>query len=445
MRKKIAVIVALTGVFVALLFFRPWEDKAPVEPRFFDRLPDADIIGKSNILDLSRTLSSSLYHYKVPFREFLSPEFILGQGKGFGIDVQKPAFFFANEKDWQIESFGAMFIISDSSAVRSGMERLDMLIGLKDTSVYNKTVHKFSKYNMYFAYGKDWLLIYQGDDFKRIYHDVLFAKINEIPPNWRTFLNEANSANSMVAKITTKNLVNKGVESIYLSMTNDSTSITVNAEVNQFDTLSFQVRNSGWEFASQEFTRNTASIHCNTERLRSNPDDPIVLLLKDLGSKISFPVKDMLNAWEGDFAFRQGGIERIREKYIESELDDNFNVTEVVKYRTVKVPGYSVYFSINNTGQAFIDRIRDKGILTKTDGKYRMLFSPPLEMNSTDTSLVFHTGKFQPVLYPSEQNSILFTYDKTPYYIYLDSTSVKTLYGRVQIPLDKIVEDNIDL
>lgn len=445
MRKKIAVIVALTGVFVALLLIRPWENESAKEPRFFDRLPDADIIGKSNILDLSRTLSSSMYHYRVPFREFLSPEFILGQGKGFGIDVQKPVFFFANEKDWMIESFGAMFMISDSSAVRSGIDRLDKLIGVEDTVVYNNTVHKYSKYNLYFAYGKDWLLIYHGEDFKRTYHDVLFAKINEIPPNWRTFLNEQTSDKSMIAKITTKNLVNNGVESIFLSMTNDSTSVTINTEVNQFDTLSFQVRQSGWEYSSQEFTRNMGSIHCDIDRLRTNPDDPIVLLLKDLGAKISFPVKDLLNAWEGDIAFRQGGIQRIKEKYIESELDENFNVTEVVKYRTVKVPGYSVYLSMNNSGKAFVDRILDKGILTKDDGRYRMLFSPPLYMNQTDTSLVFHTGKFEPMLYESDQNMILFTNDKTPYYLYLDSTSVKTLYGRIQIPLDKIVEDNIDL
>jgi len=445
MRKKIAVIVTLTLVFVALLFFRPWEDKAPKEPRFFDRLPDADIIGKSDILDLSRTLSSSLYHYKVPFREFLSPEFILGQGKGFGIDVQKPAFFFANESDWQIESFGAMFMITDSSSVRAGIDHLDQLIGLKDTVVYNHTVHKYSKYDMYFAYGKDWLLIYQGDEFKRTYRDVLFAKINEIPPNWRTFLNEADSDKSMIAKITTKNLVNKGVESIYLSMTNDSTSVTINTEVNQVDTMSFQIRQSGWEYSSQEFTRNMASIHCNIERLRKNPEDPIVLFMKDIGSKISFPVSDLLNAWEGDIAFRQGGIQKIREKYIESELDENFNVTEVIKYRTVKVPSYSVYLSMNERSESFIDRILDKGILTKEEAKYRMLFSPPLIMNQTDSSLVFHTGKFMPVLYKSDQNKILFTNDKTPYYIYLDSTSTKTLYGRIQIPLDKIVEDNISL
>jgi hypothetical protein len=164
-----------------------------------------------------------------------------------------------------------------------------------------------------------------------------------------------------------------------------------------------------------------------------------------LGEKISFPVNDLMNAWEGDIAFRQGGIERVREKYIESELDENFNVTEVVRYKTVKVPGYSVYLSMNPTNRALIDKLLHKGIMTKQEGKYRMLFSPPLQMSQTDTSLMFHTSKFLPVLYPNSQNEILFTHKKTPYVIYLDSTNLKTLYGRLQIPLDRIISDNISL
>lgn len=443
MRKKIAVIVALVGVFVALILYRPWESEAVKEPRFIDRLPDADIIGKSNVLDLTRALSSSTYHYKIPFREFLTPEFMLGQGKGFGIDLQKPAFFFANEKDWMIDSFGAMFMISDSSAVHAGIHRLDNLMGLKDTVVYNHTIYKNDEFNIYFTYGKDWLLAYHGDDFKRIYHDVLFAKINEVPPNWRTFLNQESDERPFIAKVTSKNLENNGIESIYLSMTNDSTSVTLNAEIRQMDTLSVQVRDGGWKYASQEFTRNSASLQLDINRLRNNPDDPIVKLLKNLGSKISFPVKDLLNTWEGDIAFRQGGIQVIKEKYIESVLDDNFNITEVVRYKNNRVPGYSVYLSMNDNNAAFVDRIMKKGILTKQDGKYRVLFSPPLNMQRTDSSLVFHTGKFLPVLYESDENEIMFTYEKTPFIIHLDSTSTKTLFGRLQIPLDHIVKDNL--
>lgn len=446
MRKKIAILVAFVGVFVALLFFRPWESEPERGPRFIDRLPDADVIGKSNILDLTRALSSSMYHYRIPFREFLSPEFILGQGKGFGIDFQESAFFFADEEDWEIQSFGILFKISDSSSVHAGINRLNKIIGLEDTVVYNRTVYKYSEQGVYFAYGKDWLLVYQGRNFKSSYHDILFAKINEIPPKWRAFLNqESTTDHAIIAQATTKNLADNGIESILLSVTNDSSSLTLNAQINQFDTLAFQIKDAGWNYSSQEFTRTNASIHCDIERLRNNPNDPIIRFLTKLGEKISFPVNDLMNSWEGDIAFRQGGIERVREKYIESELDDNFNVTEVVKYKTVKVPGYSVYLSMNPAYRELIDKLLKKGIMTKQEGKYRMLFSPPLQMNQTDTSIMFHTSKFLPELYPNSQNEVLFTHKKTPYIIYLDSTNLKTLYGRLQIPLDKIISDNINL
>ena len=83
MRKKNSVILTLSVVFVTLLFFQRWKEIPLERTRFFDRLPEADVIGTANVLALSRSLSSSTYHFKVPFREFLTPEFILGQGKSF--------------------------------------------------------------------------------------------------------------------------------------------------------------------------------------------------------------------------------------------------------------------------------------------------------------------------------------------------------------------------
>jgi hypothetical protein len=443
MRKKNSVILTLSVVFVTLLFFQRWKEIPLERTRFFDRLPEADVIGTANVLALSRSLSSSTYHFKVPFREFLTPEFILGQGKSFGVDFQQPAYIFANENDWMVQSLGAMFVISDSSAVRSGIEQLDRIIGLKDTVVYKKHVFKIEKYNTYIAYGYDWLLLYQGGDFKRIYHDILFAKINEIQPNWRSFLNQQPSGPPLIAKIKGADLASNGIESIYLTMSNDSTSITLNAEVNQIDTLPFQLVEEGWKYASQEFTRNSASLFITPERLRNNSNKPLVRLIKKIGVPINFPLKEFFDVWDGGVAFRQGGIQTITEKYIESILDDNFEVSEVVRSRKIKVPAYSLFISTNEKNEAFITQLLKKGILTRHDKKYRFLFSPPFNLKITDSSIVFHTGGFIPVLYENEQNKIDFTYNKTPYTLLLDSTSTKTAYGRLKIPLNQIVKDNI--
>ena len=444
MWKKNLAITVIAVSFITLLFLQPWGDKNTEQTRFFDRLPDADIIGTTNLLALSRSLSSATYHFKIPFREFLTPEFILSQGKSFGIDFQEPAYLFANEDNWRIDSFGAMFVISDSSAVRSGIEQLDRIVGLKDLIIFKHRVKKIEKYNVYIAYGNNWLMLYRGDDFKRIYHDVLFAKKNEIHPKWRSFINHQ-SSELLIAEIKSKNLAKNNIESIHLTMKNDSTSITLNAEVHQPDTLSFQLLKNGWKYASQEFTKNSACLNISSERLRDNLDAPLIQLMKKIDSPVNFPLKEFLEIWEGGLAFRQGGIQTIQEKYIESVLDENFDITEVVRYRKIKVPAYSLFISTNAKNKTFIAQLLEKGILTRHDNKYHFLFSPPFNMKVTDSSVVCHTGGFLPVLYESQQNKIDFIYEKTPYTLLLDSTSVKTVFGRLKIPLYQIIKDNISL
>ena len=82
--------------FVALLILKPW--KAEVEsPRFVDRLPMAEIIGRTNILNLAKDFIPATYHNQIPFREFISPEFILSQGKINGLNLQRPVYFFGNQ------------------------------------------------------------------------------------------------------------------------------------------------------------------------------------------------------------------------------------------------------------------------------------------------------------------------------------------------------------
>lgn len=444
MRRKLALIFALAVLFAAILILKPWQMGNEGEPRFFDRLPDADLIGKANVLDLSSTMSSATYHYKVPFREFLTREFLLQQAKGLGIELQKPAYFFANETDWKVNDFGIMFLIKDSTLMRPGLERLNKLIHLADTTVYNQKVYQHLESRTYLAYGSDWLLVYSGDNFKRTFHDVLFAKRNEIPPTWRNFLNKTKTDQSaVIARLATKDLIDYGVSWVDMRMINDSTSITISGSIQQFDTIGIYPKTSGPSFESQEFTRSLASIHLDVSRLRQNPNDPISRVLKDLGAKISFPVNDFLNAWSGDLAMRQGGLQSFQERYIESELDEDFNITEVEKFKTVKVPGYSIYLSMNPNYNAFIDRLLNKGILTRSENRYRMLFSPPMQLKKQKSSLAFYTANYYQQPVTSKENFVQFTLARTPVTFYLDSVQTKTYFCRLKLPLDKFVEESI--
>jgi len=444
MRKKLAIIFALAVLLAVALVFRPWQSPPDEPPRFLDRLPDADVIGKANILDLSESLEQTTYYYRVPFREFLTREFILLQAKSFGVDVQKPVYFFANQKEWNLEDLGAMFLVKDSSLVRSGINRMSRFVKLTDTTIYEQTVFQNRALDIYLAYGEDWLMVYNGDHFKRTFHDVLFARKNQIPPKWRAFLNrEKFDGTPLVARWASRNLENYGFKAVDVRLKNDSTSFTLNSVIHQQDSLAIGLKDKGPAYSMQEFTKTLANLHLDVSKLSESPNDPVYRIMKQLAAKISFPLRDFLLAWDGDIAFRQGGLQTYREKYISSELDENFNVTEVVKYKTIKLPGYALHLSMNNNYPGFINRLMVKGILTKPDKRYRLLFSPPLALQQNESSVTLHTASYYEKPDIDNKNSVLFTNNKTSYTFYLDSLGTHSYHCRLHIPLHYLVEDNI--
>jgi hypothetical protein len=73
----------VAGALGLVLFLKNILFQKPTPPRLIDRLPTADFIGKVNVLDLARETSGMMYYHKIPFRDFTSYEFLLGQGKMF--------------------------------------------------------------------------------------------------------------------------------------------------------------------------------------------------------------------------------------------------------------------------------------------------------------------------------------------------------------------------
>lgn len=442
-RKFFLIFLSAAGLAV-LLILKPWQNSDEKPPRIYDRLPEADVIGISNILELSESLSKTMFYYKVPFRDLLSPGFILSQGKNYGLDVQSPVFFFVNENDFAPDDWGIMVSVRDSSKVRKGIEHLQKFVKVESNELYKTKVYNSSEHNFQMAYGADWMLIYRGDDLKRVLKHVLFAKHNEISPRWREFVNKYYKADiRLVASLQSKEFQELGIESAGVSLSNDSTGLIFTTFIQQVDTLSVQMRSSGPSYGFEEFTRNSINLHFNVNRLKQGPGDPLYQLMKKYGSRISFPLDDFLRAWEGDIAFRQGGFETVQETYIESELDENFNVSEVTKSRNVNVPGFALYLSMNDHSSTFLQQLRTRGIMTSSGGKNHLLFSPPLNMMRSDTSLSFSTSRHQRKLYLDSVSSVLWTYDYTPLEFIIDSTSVKTIFGKIRLPLRKILSDNI--
>ena len=445
MRRVVALgAILLLGLgLTALLVFEPW--KVEVEsPRFVDRLPMDDIIGRTNVLNLSRDLIPVTYNNQISFREFISPEFILSQGKVNGLNLQRPVYFFGNQTKKEIERWGVMIHVSDSSKLHPGIKRFEKITKLKDSTSFGQRVFIFPEYNLAVGYGKDWLLISDRKSFKKYYNHVYNARIKSIYPRWRQFIEEKLYADkSMQMSVISRELRAYGVESALLASSSDSMSITLHTRITNLDTIPFTLKEGGNRFERTEFTRRLINLNLNIDRLKENTNHPLYLALKKAANKVSFPLAEFLETWNGDITFRQGGLQTIVEPYVVSELDENFNITEVVKYKQKKISGFALQMSMGDNRPEFIKKLYSKGILTQEENKVRMLYFPPMKTQMDEESVSFYTSSFQPVTIADSTQSILWDFNYTPVLFTVDSIQSKVAYGSINIGLTKLLKDKL--
>lgn len=447
MYRKLTLIIVAATMFAVLLIFKPWEllFSEDQTPSFYDRLPVSDNIGRSDILSLSTTFSKTLYHYQSPLREFLSPEFLLSQGKNYGLDFQSSVYFFADDKDSKyFTDLGIMVMVLDSSKIGEGIQRFSNMMSFKDTTMFSQRVFAYRGRDMYITYGSDWFLFYNGKNFEGRLRSILKAKKNDIPAEWRTFLNNYNlTRHNVVMRSFSPKLQSRGIQQATFTAQNDSTTIIISAIMEPFDSVSFQIR-SGYQLKEKEFTKRLVNLHLDVSKVKRNSRDPIYAILSELGKKVSFPVDAFLDTWSGDLAFRNGGTYLLKEEYIESELDEDFNITEKVKIKEVKISGVSAYLSVSEKNRPFIRSLYNKGIITEDGDRVRVLFSPPLNLRSSDSSLLVYSSNYKPELHEGSVNMGIWPVSKTPVTFYLDSTSAHSIYGRIQFPADELLQQKID-
>jgi hypothetical protein len=435
---------------VALLILKPW--KAEVEtPRFVDRLPVADIIGRTNILNLAKDFIPATYYNQIPYREFITPDFILSQGKINGLNLQRPVYFFGNQSfetgdqvfgNKDVNEWGVMFHVSDSSKLYSAIKRFEKMTVVKDSLLFNHRIFISPEYNLTVSYGRDWLLVTDRRSFKKYLDHVVHARIKSIYPRWREFIGEkVFKDKSLRVSIISKQLRKYGVSAALLASSLDSTSFTFHTRLKNIDTIPFTLKPNGERFERTEFTRRLINLHLNIDRLKDEKSHPLYGLLKKVSRKVSFPLDEFLDTWDGDITFRQGGLQTVVEPYIESELDENFNVTEVVKYKRIKISGFALKMSMNDKRPEFIKSLYSKGILTQEENKVRLLYFPPMRMKAEEGSVNFYTSSFHPATIPDSSQTVLWDYNYTPVLFTLDSIQTKNAYGKINIGLKKLVRD----
>jgi len=444
MWRKLLLILLLAGALTALLLIKPWRTVEISRPRIIDRLPNATVIGQSNLLNLSKDLSKSLYYYKFPLRDVLSPNIILSRSKRYGLDSQKPVYFFINDslsgKDW-----GILLSVSDEHKIELGIQRIAKSIEIRDTVMNTKKLSYSPEFNIFIAYEEDWFLIYQGDHCSQILEKISNAKYKEIHPRWRNFLTVADfKYDDLIAEIKSEELKKFGLKSTLIRLNNDSTHFILNTIAEHYDTVPFQLKKGGRGFPKHEFTRQLINLNLDFSYLISHPNHSYNFILDTLAEKIGFPVDDFWENFDGNIAFRRGGIEYIREKYIVSELDDDFNVTEVVKTKRVKISNFSLFVTTNKSPEILFNRVKSKGIVSEDGKKHRFIFSPPFNQHFRDSSMIFYTSQYEPVVNPLLNNQILWTFDYIPVQFYIDSTTTKTVFGRIRFPLKKFIDDYLN-
>lgn len=446
MRRIVAIgaIILLGLGLAASLIFKPWSSEVEA-PRFVDRLPMSDILGRTNVLDLAEDLLPVTYSNQIPFRDFITPEFILSQGKINGLDLQKSVYFFGSESKAKIKEWGMMVHVSDSSKVFPGIKRFEKMTRVKDSTLFDHRIFICPEYNLTIGYGKDWLLVSDRKSFKKYFDHVVNARIKSIYPRWRRFIEERQFSDKALQISAISNELKKyGIASALLAASADSTSLTLHARLVNMDTIPFSLKPTVERFDRTEFTRRMISLNLDIDSLENDKNHPLYDLLKKTARKISFPVDQFLETWDGQLSFRQGGLQTITEAYIESELDENFNVTEVVKYKQKKISGFSLQLSMNEHRKDFINQLYSKGILTREENKVRMLYFPPMNMRTQEESVSFYTNSFQPETTSDSTQSVLWDFNYTPVLFTLDSIQTKTAYGKINIGLRKIVSDKIN-
>ena len=439
MFSRFTLIFFLALALAAFLILRPYIFAKAQQPSIEDRLPDADFLGHARILNLAKETSSLLYNYKVPYREFLSEEFILSQAKNYGLQLQNPSYLFANEDG----SWGGIVELTDSSKVYAGILKLKHLFPLKDTIIANKAVFHFAKTNGFLMYDNNYIFFYQGKDPKKYIARVANAKANQISFNWRNFLNsKKHLAKSLSIYSNWQKLKDVTISEAFAYPVIDSTHITLYTQLQSKDTLPIQLKPSGMNFKKASNTEKLINLHIDHSRLKENTIHPFHTFLMKQGRRIGFPTEQFLQVWDGDLSFSQGGFVTTKEKYIESELDEDFNVSEIEKERNVQVPGFALMFSTNDGGLIFFKRLLQKGVLTEQEDGVHFLLSPALRVQKSRKNQLYFSSYSAPKRVKDSTSQIQWIHRGTDYTFTIDSIHTFDFYGKLNFPLNRILKMN---
>ncbi len=422
-------IALLCAALALFLYIRPRLFAPDPPPSLLDRLPESEIVGRYNLLDIARETNSLMFKNKVPFREYMTYDFLLGQAKGIGLDIQKTGYFFSNGTD----EWGTFVTVIDSSKIQNGLNRLEQYIDISDTIIYNRKVKKIKELGLYIFYDKNYLLVYKGSKFKRRLGKALFAHEGDIENSWEKFLkNPIFKKEDIVLYSNSPRLKKFGFDYVLFAHDSDSLNIKLKTYLHSGKNLKIKEKEAGVTFERSKQSTKALDIHLDISEFKKDPNDPLYKWVVSLGKKVSFPTTTFFEVWDGDLSFQEGGTQLIDEEFVEMSYDEEFNPLEIRKTHKVAVPAYSLLFSVNENRQKLVSALFSKGIVTKQGKHYHFLFSPPLTLNILPKSISAYTSGRSPKIISGSTCNGLWNYKGTDIIFHLDSLKKKEVYGSLE-------------
>ena len=432
---KIFLIVLLCAALGLFLYLRPRLFSPEPAPTMIDRLPESDILGRFYILDVARETSGMLYYQKIPFRDLISAEFLLSQGKSFGLDVQKPGYFFSDDEgEW-----GTFLSVTDSSKIRSGITRLEEFTTIRDTFIHKRRLHFLPKQNMYLFYDKSYIFLYHGNQMKRRLGYAMYAQNGEAAESWKKFESlKTFKDEKLVVFSSSKKLKELGIDYGLFSHDSDSLSFKLKTYIKASRPLNFKLKEPDLTLEPTANMEKLLNIHVDITEFKKDKNHPLYKWIATMARKVSFPTDAFFEAWTGDLTFQEGGTQMVKEQVIETAYDEEFNLTEIKTTKLVPVPGFALLLSVNN--KTFINQLFAKGIITKQDSKYRFLFSPPLKMNIKPDYISAYSSDRAPVVTKGGAScSGLWNYKGTKIAFRIDSMTVNEVFGSMEFPVHRLL------
>ena len=209
-----------------------------------------------------------LQYNKISARDFTTYEFLLGQGKMYGIDLQQNVYLFGNEDG----NWGAMAQLSDSSKIMGGIERIRKFVKISD-STFND--HKYF-YNLedksYLHYGDGYVLFYKGNEFKEVLEQVISARNKGIHKDWKRFLAQKQFKNEhLVIYSNWSKLKSLGIETAMFAHDSDSSSFKLKSYLKKTKPLYFKEKKNALSYASSIGTQRMIDVHLDIEELNLDP------------------------------------------------------------------------------------------------------------------------------------------------------------------------------